>query len=98
MLNQLYATFEGRFRPGESADAAEACRLLLERSVYGSEIVHLLPIHRLQWLGVASLVTLTELQRAQSQSHCVRLTYLGKDCTGSVITMVLATFGKMKKL
>ena len=39
-----------------------------------------------------------DVQRAQSQSHCVRLTYLGKDCTGSVITMVLATFGKMKKL
>ena len=43
LLNQLYATYEGKFRPGESADAGEACCLLLELCVYGSDIVHLLP-------------------------------------------------------
>ena len=60
LLNQLYATYQGRFRPGESADAAEACRLLLDRSVYGSDIVHLLPTS----IALARRgVTLTELTR-----------------------------------
>ena len=47
-----------------------------------------------QWSGMAW----RNVQRAQSQSHCMRLTYLRKDCTDSVITMMLATLGKMKKL
>ncbi|CAL1163831.1 unnamed protein product [Cladocopium goreaui] len=60
LLNQLYATYQGRFRPGESADAAEACRLLLDRCVYGSDIVHLLPTS----IALARRgVTLTELTR-----------------------------------
>ena len=63
LLNQLYATYQGRFRPGESADAAEACRLLLDRCVYGSDIVHLLPTS----IALARRgVTLTELTR----EHC----------------------------
>ena len=60
LLNQLYATYQGRFRPGESADAAEACRLLLDRCVYGSDIVHVLPTS----IALARRgVTLTELTR-----------------------------------
>ena len=60
LLNQLYATYQRRFRPGESADAAEACRLLLDRCVYGSCIVHLLSTS----IAMARRgVTLTELTR-----------------------------------
>ena len=43
VLNQLYTTYQGKFRSGESADAAEACRLLIDRCVNGSDNVHLLP-------------------------------------------------------
>ena len=60
LLNQLYATYEARFRPGESANAAEVCRLLLERCIYGSDIVHLLSTS----IAMARRgVTLTELTR-----------------------------------
>ena len=60
LLNQLYATYQGRFRPGESANAAEACRVLLDRCVYGSDIVHVLPTS----IALARRgVTLTELTR-----------------------------------
>ena len=46
---------------------------------------------RWRWNAQWSGMVWRNVQRAQSQSHCVRLTYMRKDCTVSVTTVVLVT-------
>ena len=67
LLAQLYATYDYKLTAEAGADAGEACELLLERCIYGPDVLHHLDAP--DSVFGRRMVTVTELTRTSFNEH-----------------------------